>query len=70
MNETSSGASNSDVSQLANQNRMWYCINCDMTVEKPVLSNDLVFCSDQCRESFKLKTRQPSHNRITADPIL
>ena len=70
MNETDSGASDNDVNELANQNRMRHCINCDTAIEKPVPSKDADFCSDQCRESFKLKTRRPSINRIRADPIL
>ena len=38
------------------------CSYCDQKIEKPILFENRVFCSERCGESFERKTRHLSHD--------
>ncbi len=40
------------LNEAVNGTHVKYCSNCGKIVEKPVLSEGYVFCSEQCRKSF------------------
>ena len=47
------------LAEKSNETHMKYCSNCGKKIEKPVLHEGYVFCSDQCLESFIRPRRSP-----------
>jgi hypothetical protein len=41
-----------ELTETADETHLKYCSNCGKNIEKPVLFQGYVFCSEQCRESF------------------